>query len=71
MTETTEESTGTLGVHDVIYSEKHWGKKMIPRTGAFEKLTLDAAEKLVPHLERAMRSYNHDDEHFKEFIRFC
>ena len=50
-----------MGVHDVIYSEKHWGRKMIPRTGVFEKLTVDAAESLIPLYERAMRSYNHND----------
>ena len=27
-------SCGTLGVHDFIYSEKHWEKGKIPRVGA-------------------------------------
>ena len=68
--EADETSCGTLGVHDVIYSEKHWGKKMIPRTGAYEVLKVDGGG-LVSLYERAMKSYNHEEEHFKEFIRFC
>ena len=67
-----ETSCGTLGVHDVIYSEKHWGKKMIPRTGAYQRLKVEPeTSSLIPLYERALKSYNIDDEHFQEFIRFC
>ena len=57
-------SCGTLGVHDFIYSEKHWGKSKIPRVGAAEKLTADPAVSLIPEHEKCRGSYNHEDHYF-------
>ena len=65
-----ETSCGTLGVHDVIYDEKHWGQKMIPRTGAYQALKLDPPG-LVPRYEKAMNSYRLHGQETKEFLRFC